>query len=268
MKKQIGVGTKVEEQDIGVAQPWRERYFSGKPLRIGNQVQLLFDDYVVEDRYGLRRVVGPVEKYPANPLEIGPDLPWESDIGLPDVLYDPEEDLYKAWYCVSRYQEGIETGHIGSTAYAESRDGVVWTKPELGLFPYGGRENTNLVFHKEDGTALMRHVWLDPRPDAPERRFSGLAKVVPPGETDRCIVRVFSPDGRKWGLAPDPILFRGASDGSYSLVRDPVRDGWLLYRRPPTRALRREGFYAGANNKRHVSVCMSKDLKTGSSPKK
>ena len=181
MKKQISVGTKGEEQDIGFAQPWRERYFSGGPLRIGNQVQFLFDDYVVEDQYGLRRVVGPVEKYPANPLEIRPDLPWESDIGLPDLLYDPEESLYKAWYCVSRYQEGIETGHNASTAYAESRDGIVWTKPELGLFPYGGRENTNVVFHKEKGTAHMRHVCLDPRPDAPERRFTALAKTVPPG---------------------------------------------------------------------------------------
>ncbi len=71
---------------------WRKKYFAGEPLRIGNDVQFLCDDYVVEDRYGLKRVVGPVEKHPANPLDTGPALPWESYRPvLGDVVYDPEE---------------------------------------------------------------------------------------------------------------------------------------------------------------------------------
>ena len=55
----------------------REAYFQGEPLHIGNQVQFLFDDCVVEDKFGLKRVIGPVEKHPGNPLTFGEDMPWE-----------------------------------------------------------------------------------------------------------------------------------------------------------------------------------------------
>jgi hypothetical protein len=30
---------------------WRESYFAGEPMRIGNRVQYLLDDYIVEDKY-------------------------------------------------------------------------------------------------------------------------------------------------------------------------------------------------------------------------
>ena len=78
---------------------WRDSYFSGNPLQIGNKVQFLFDDYLVEDKYGLKRIIGPVEKYSASPLTVGIDMPWElnSDswggANLRHVIYDPEDKL-------------------------------------------------------------------------------------------------------------------------------------------------------------------------------
>ncbi len=266
---------------------WREKYFAGGPLRIGNATQFLFDDYVVEDRYGLKRVVGPVEKHASNPLNTGRPLPWESYRPvLGDVAYDPEEKLYKAWYGFMKdieTQKGIETGYNYSTCYAESQDGITWYKP-LGFgYSWCEHEKTNIVLHKERGTAAIKGgVYFDPDASDPEKRFSALAKMVPPGESVRCIVLIHSPDGREWTLAQDPILFRGASDGSYSLVHSPELDCWMLYRRPPTRALKREGFYGGrimtvndgetqkgkgANTKRHVSVSLSRDMKTWSHPR-
>ncbi len=251
---------------------WREKYFAGEPLRIGNAIQFLFDDYVVEDQYGLKRVVGPVEKHAANPLDTGPSLPWESYRPvLQDVVHDPEEKLYKAWYGFKKdpeTQKGIETGHNYSTCYAESRDGITWYKPLWDAYAWGEHEKTNIVLHKERGTAAIKGgVYFDPDAGDPEKRFSALAKMVPPGESVRCIVLIHSSDGREWTLAQDPILFRGASDGSYSLVHNPELDCWMLYRRPPTHALKKEGFYQNANDKRHVSVSLSRDMKTWSHPR-
>ena len=60
-------GAVLYASDAGnLEQPWRERYFAGEPLRIGNRVQLLLDDYAVEDTFNLTRVNGLVEKHAGN----------------------------------------------------------------------------------------------------------------------------------------------------------------------------------------------------------
>jgi hypothetical protein len=259
---------------------WRENYYKGEPMKIGNQTQFLFDDYIVEDKYGLRRVVGPVEKYAGNPLSMGEDTPWEKITDswggayLNHVLYDPLEKIFKGWYLVYRRQKTYNY----STLYAESKDGITWTKPELDFFKIDGNK-TNYVMHDENETALMQDISLDPAATDPSRRFTALVKMVPPGEKIRCIVRMFSPDGRKWELAPEPVLFKGANDGSYSMVSDSTRGRWLIYRRPATNAMVKEGegVYGaaspvnpakmGLNIKRRLSLTQSTDLKNWSYPR-
>ncbi len=113
---------------------WRELYFSGTPMRFGNEIQFLFDDYAVEDRHGLERVIGPVEKHPGNPLVFNP--PSDSGAAFRHVLYDPVEERFKGWYSSYRDTPGIETGHNYSTLYAESRDGIAWEQPQLGIHPH------------------------------------------------------------------------------------------------------------------------------------
>ncbi|MBX3179564.1 MAG: hypothetical protein KF886_19580 [Candidatus Hydrogenedentes bacterium] len=256
---------------------WREAYFSGAPLRIGNKPQFLVDDFLVEDRYALDRVVGPVEKYAGNPLRIGETMPWEeaslnfSGANLRHVVYDPEEAVFKGWYVTYRIEpdrNGSGTNYNYDTLYAESRDGITWEKPALDLFPFDGRP-TNTVLHADRETALLEEVILDPAAADPSRRYTALVKTVPPGESIRCIVRMHSPDGKRWTLDEDPVLFRGASDGSYSLVRDGARDRWLLFRRPPARALenRDDPFYGHRNNKRRFSVSSSEDGHTWTYPR-
>lgn len=261
---------------------WRESYFAGEPLRIGNRVQFLFDDYMVEDKYGLKRVIGPVEKYHGNPLNFGEFHPWEKwydydgtnprymGVILSNVIFDPKEKLYKGWY-VTRRPDGFENARNHSTLYVESRDGINWVKPKLDLFPVNGQK-TNIVLYEEKGTPLttahLQDVILDTLTQDPNQRYIGLVSKVPPGETQRCLVLMFSPDGKKWTMADDPILFRGVSDGTYSLVYDHQRPFWMLYRRPPTQALVREkSFYAGRNTKRRVSVAVSKDMKFWTYPR-
>src|SRR5215813_169978 len=73
-------------------------YFRGEPLRIGNQIQLLADDYIVEDRWKLVRTVGQVFKYLRNPVIVH-DKPWEGSIGTyPSVMYDEKLHKFRMWY--------------------------------------------------------------------------------------------------------------------------------------------------------------------------
>lgn len=261
---------------------WRTEYFRGHPMKIGNRVQFLFDDYIVEDKYGLTRIVGPVEKYPGNPLDFGEFKPWEKypdldgsnpryqGIMLSNVIYDPKENLWKGWYVIRR-SDGFKGARNHSTLYVESKDGIHWIKPELDLFRYNGQK-TNIVLFEESKTSLttahLHDVILDTLTKDASKRFIALVSKVPEGETERCIVVMYSSNGKEWTMPENAILFKGVSDGSYSLVRDAERQQWLLFRRPPTQALtREESFYAGRNTKRRVSVATSNDLKNWTYPR-
>jgi len=273
---------------------WRESYFAGDPLRIGNRVQLLIDDYAVEDTFALNRVLGPVEKFPGNPLSVAPVLEWvrsweprtvvkahgEVPVfvdGIRYVVYDPLERLFKGWTMIQLMhktgQARPEFRKERSTLYLESRDGIAWTRPELDLFLIDGRK-TDLVMYAPGQTTELVDVSLDEEATDSSRRFRAVVRAIPPGGTQVGLVAMISPDGRRWRLAPDPVLIPSKTDdGSYSLVRDPARDGWLLYRRPPTAAMgKRFGFYAEpsptyVSGSRRGSVSMSRDLKTWSHPR-
>jgi len=281
----------------GFTEPWRERYFLGEPLRIGNQLQILMDDYVVEGRVGLERIVGPVTKPETGPLDPGPPLPYEQELrllstvevaDLPDpsfdvvgntgmqlrfVVYDPWEKLYKGYYYLRHYATGRkqpgDTSTNRSTFYAESKDGIHWTKPELDFYRINGKRTNTVLRNDNGGTFQMQDVRVDVEATDPNRRFVALAKTVPPGERTRCIVRLYSSDGRKWDWMDDAILARGASDGAYNPIYDPDRNRWLLYRRPPTTTMARRGpgLYHGANNKRLLAVSVSMDEKTWTYPR-
>lgn len=101
-------------------------------------------------------------------------------------------------------QRGSERSFHYDTLYAESRDGITWTKPELDLFIRDGRKTT-IVIHQERETAVREDVLFDAAARDPAHRFIGFVKTVPPGETQRCIVRMHSPDGRRWTLAENAV---------------------------------------------------------------
>ena len=189
---------------------WRGSYFAGEPLQIGNRVQFLFDDYIVEDKYGLKRVVGPVEKYSGNPLCFGDGY----EVSLRRIIYDPREKVYKGWYNHLRRRQGWHY----ETLYAESKDGIKWEKPELDFYLRDGQK-TNIVIQKDNSTAELVEVILDTLATYPSRRYMAYVKIHLSGE-GRSVVRMFSADGKKWSFAPDPVVIRGTHDGSWSFVND------------------------------------------------
>lgn len=171
------------------------------PLKI-----LLLDPRIVAQADGLELRMGTVKKHPANPL-IRADKPWDlyQDTLFPNVVYDPADALYKIWYMsilvddeqiekmnpVSRIKAAGNKGFYVS--YAQSRDGLHWEKPRLGVIRYG-RQDTNVVVQD----VMNMGVFLDTHTTDPARRFKmiyGAAKID---------VRVlFSPDGVRW-TKPEP----------------------------------------------------------------
>src|SRR3954469_16993191 len=83
---------------------------------------------------------------------------------------------------------------IEVTCHAESRDGIHWVKPDLGLFERGGSKANNIVLA---GMSQFSHNFcpmIDPRPGVrADERFKALAG------TSRTGLHAFaSADGVRW----------------------------------------------------------------------
>ena len=102
--------------------------------------QLFIDDFFIESLVGARRVLNRPDKMTVDqPLEIAFEKPWEKgDIGLGNVVYDEENQIFRIYYSV--HGEG-ET----QVCVLVSSDGLRWEYPELGLVEFNGSKKNNVI---------------------------------------------------------------------------------------------------------------------------
>ncbi|OYW17509.1 MAG: hypothetical protein B7Z55_12390, partial [Planctomycetales bacterium 12-60-4] len=136
-------------------------------------------------------------------------------------------DLYRLYYRGSAL--GVENGRLksGREVYcmAESRDGVTFTKPNLGLFEYGGSTENNIIW-----TGVGTHnfaPFLDTHPDCPaESRFKALGGLASEGG----LYAYHSPDGVRWSLLrSEPVVTEGAFDSQNLAFWDPNAGVYRAY---------------------------------------
>src|SRR5215203_3446335 len=119
-----------------------------EPLTLTRHRQLFVDDRMIASSSGLKRVIHAARKYEDNPILL-PVKPWEGQYTLlyGTVIRDEEEGIWKMWYSTMNHFRYIQKIFPESTylCYATSRDGVHWTKPELGVVEYRGKTLNNIV---------------------------------------------------------------------------------------------------------------------------
>ena len=103
---------------------------------------LFVDDADIRDVQGLDRVIHPARKHDENPV-VRPEHPWERELLLGGTVRK-EGDLYRMWY---QSHMPIPIARTYVNLYAESQDGVHWTKPVLGRYEdFDGSLNNNIFF--------------------------------------------------------------------------------------------------------------------------
>src|SRR5688572_5054716 len=233
-------------------------YYTGSPLKIGNETQLLIDDTIVEDRWRLTRVLHHPDKFLRNPVLLR-DKPWESDsVQGPHVIWDEEYGKYRMWYlCFNNSTYFYGSGACQYMAYAESDDGFNWEKPLFDHCPYGSYKKTNIVYYgtHDQGTyygydkwpvgtpytrlqnANKSQVFRDAREPDPARRYKMISTEGRPRpelrEVHTGVQLVTSADGIHWKLDGERPLLDHSSDCNNHAVYDEKNRRWLMVCRPP-----------------------------------
>ncbi len=127
-------------------------------------------------------------------LVIRADKPWENLMISFYLTMIDEGDKLRLWYiCRDKKNQP-------NVAYAESKDGLNWVKPSLGIVEYEGSKENNLVgLESLEGT-----VYKDERAPAQER-YNYITHLITEG-----MVRYHSPDGLRWKRDAAPLVKFGA----------------------------------------------------------
>ena len=188
--------------------------------------RLFLDATVVEEQQGVRRVFHPVEKHSANPV-LARDKEWE---GVGPYVYGTvmwDSGKLRMWY---HHQNPEGTWN----SYAESADGITWTKPALGLIDFNGSKQNNLF--------ATRSLGLSEKPPRNFGQCHNPSVIYQPWHPDPArryalysfsyefyVPQVaFSPDGLQWTFTP-PTDGKGlfSSGDVVNFFHDPYRGRYV-----------------------------------------
>jgi hypothetical protein len=178
---------------------------------------LLVDDHDVLYRSGTRRFMEQPVRHARNPL-ITEDKAWEMAIGWTSVHRDEKTGKYQLWYQAYAGTRAKVKTHECVVCYAESDDGIVFSKPNLGLFDFNGEKDTNIVLLGSGGYGdrYCNSVLFDVREkDAAKRYKMALNDWTQDekGEAAAGLHVAYSPDGIHWTKAKGAPFYRNSFGG-------------------------------------------------------
>ncbi|MBN1341973.1 MAG: hypothetical protein JXQ73_04795 [Phycisphaerae bacterium] len=184
---------------------------------VGSRKQLFVDETLIESSQGVRLTMNPPHVDPT--CLVKADLPWESAPNAGICFYSSvikDGDRIRLWYDV--YSSEPKSRRV---AYAESKDGIHFTKPVLGLHEVDGSKENNVVLPGEIGGCA---VWIDPKAPA-SQRYKTQAKTYPSGKMQMHA----SPDGLTWTLIAEPDI--GHKDTQTIVLWDETISRYVMYTR-------------------------------------
>jgi len=197
-----------------------------RTLAVGSRLELFADDFLIDKMEGTQWVL-----HHPTPREVAivHDQPWEGN-GCCYVTVFKDGPLYRMYYRGAHgiYKpSGYEATHPEVTCYAESQDGIRWTKPDLGLFEFNGSKRNNIILTSQVSKHAPHNFcpFIDARPGVPaEERYKALG-----GGGDGLHAFV-SPDGIRWRKMTDKfVLTQGAFDSQNLAFWDTIHGEYRAY---------------------------------------
>lgn len=203
----------------------------GKPtvVEIGSRRELFLDDFLIE------RLDGATLK-PHNPeprdVAIVCDAPWEGNTSAYYAIFQ-DGDLMRMYYRGSHFDETKKKHdpHPQFACYAESKDGLRWTKPKLELYKFGDSKENNIVL-TGSGTHNFTPMKDGNPACSPDARYKALAggSAMVKGKKKEVLYAYKSADGVRWSrITEDPVITDGAFDSQNLAFWDAVRGEYRAY---------------------------------------
>jgi hypothetical protein len=189
-------------------------------MNIAGRLQLFVDRHLIdklEGAAGLR-----LQRPTMREVVIVHDKPWEGNTCSYHTAFK-DDKIYRMYYRGSHH-EGEKKTHPEYTCYAESRDGIRWSKPELGLVEFEGSKKNNIIWTGEGAHNFT--PFKDANPDCAEgakyKAFGGKGK---PG-----LYAFQSSDGIHWKrIGDEPVIAKGRFDSQNLAFWDAVRSEYRAY---------------------------------------
>lgn len=219
-----------------------------EPLAIGSQRQLFVDRYLVDSLTDLRLTL-------CEPRDEGAvlqfDRPWEGLFsGYVTVIRDSE--LLRLYYR-GHADESADGSPSEVTCYAESIDGIHWTKPDLGQFTVHGTSENNVVLADAAPVTHNFSPFLDANPEASSaERFKAVG-----GTAESGLIGYSSADGLRWKKLQVEPVFKDTGwvfDSQNVAFWSPSEECYVLYYR------------RAADRKRAIAHSTSPDFRNWSEP--
>lgn len=181
-------------------------------ITIGQNRECFFDDYLIdlEKTTAEFKLHSPIRKE----CVMLHDEPWEGDgCNFHNAFYDNGiwRMYYLGWWTGGNHPGGLRA------CYAESKDGIHWVKPVLGLFEFNGSKENNVIMDRtENGGIGCFFVFKDENPACPpEKRYKAIICHEEPAGVQnrrRSLWVYFSPDGIHFEKNGTLISTNGAFD--------------------------------------------------------
>lgn len=188
--------------------------FAGnEAIPLGTRRELFVDHFLIEKLEGVSLQLQ--HPQPAG-VALKFDQPWEGQVsGYVTVIHDG--DLYRMYYRgrpLTGYGDNDPRAKE-ATCYAESRDGITFTRPKLGLVSFGGNRDNNIILADQGPVTHNFAPFLDPRAGVPKsERFKAVG-----GSAESGLIAYVSEDGIRFRRLQDkPIITGGAFDSQNNVL--------------------------------------------------
>lgn len=196
---------------------------SAEPIALGSRLEPFVDDFLIDSMQGTA-----LELHKPIPREVVIvfDKPWEGTVSAYATVF-PDDGLFRMYYRGMQYNPATKEFSQQYVCYAESRDGVEWTRPELGIIDCDGSKANNIVWFSTGAHNFA--PFKDANPNCkPEAKYKALAS----GEDHARLLPFQSADAIHWSLIQDqPVITKGAFDSQNIGFWDTFRGHYVEFHR-------------------------------------
>lgn len=228
----------------GAAPPPVTALRGGRPIDLGSRLELMAGTDVIDRLHGSRLLLHPPQR---RGVAMTTDEPWEGCSSHFRTVFK-DGSIFRMYYLGYHYITAggkVTIPHPEYQCYAESADGIVWTRPTLNLVEHEGSNSNNIILYPGSFSAMG--ITLAPesfgvfRDDSPNATSDSRYKGVVEGRSSDGygLYALESGDGIHWRLmSTERILTQGQqgiSTSSFDSLNlafwDATRDQYRLYMR-------------------------------------